>query len=223
MKTQVAARETPFDLSSLPAVRTETQRRFGLWLTLFSLPFTTAAIAGVLFTWNMGDAIFPILLSLFSLLPLALLLWGLNCLFTTITTTVTSTEIRQTEQSPIKNRDWLEPLSSYRLQLKILTSRQSDPSDNAMTIGADDDMDSPHSTGQLSDSFHIRLKHADDLRSVELFETESADKVWPEFQKYRDSLNVRIDEQVRDFNTDHPLRKLESFARQQPDSRGNQA
>lgn len=77
-----------------------------------------------------------------------------------------------------------------------------------ITISSDNDVPDFEADGQLTQTFHIRLKHSNDLRSVELYETKSAEKVRLQFEEYRRILSIQIDVEIRDFNTDVPIRTL---------------
>lgn len=199
--------EMPFDLGNLPAARVETHRAFGLAVVAFSLPFCAAVIAGGVWAAKSGDALFPAAAAVFFLLPLGIFAYGMNCLLTKITVQIEPDAVHQQETAFWKNRRWKEPLSRYSLQIKVLTSRTSD-SDDGLNVG-ESAFEDP--VGRLKHTYYVRLSHPNDLRSVELFSTESRDMLKRQFQIYQTQLPVKVDPRIRDYNTDESIEDLHLY------------
>jgi len=186
-----------FNLSILPATRVETHRQLGVWLILFASPFCAVVLFGCLWAIQSGEVFFAVFGGLFLLIPSGVALWGLNCLLTRTTVTIDSSGVRQLEQAPWKDVEWQEPLSAFRLQIKVHTS--------SVKAHEEDLVGHPRHT------FHIRLSHKNDLRSIELFETDSKDDLAEQFRLYQTDLTVKTDGRIRDFNTDEPIDDLSLY------------
>ncbi len=175
-----------FDLSELPAERMETNRRFGLALCGFSLPFLIAILYSLIFLvqneiWIMIP--FP---AFFLMIVGAIFTWGLLNLFTTIQTIISNQTVEEATLRPWGEKRWEEPLNRFRLQMKVTTLRKSNSS-------------------SLSYAYHLRLCHADDMKSIELHTTESPAEAEEQFRLFQQQLEVRVDRKVRNYNTDEVI------------------
>ncbi len=188
---QEAVKESAMDLSCLPASRVENHRGFGLALIAFSFPFCALTVAGGVLAMEIGEPSFAGFAGLFLLVPLLVLIYGINCLMTKTIVHIDLQNVRVQEIAMLKKREWQEPLASYILQVKVLVSTASNNQNEVLRY-----------------TFHVRLTHQNDLRSVELFETESADRMRQQFQEYSQQLDIEVDSAIRDFNTNRVIGNL---------------
>jgi len=181
-----------FDLSTLPAERIETNRKFGLCVAGFGLLILLFAGFFLSLTIEMGDPIFIGIASFFALFPLLIFVYGIVNFMTVIHTRIDSQSVEETRRSPIGSKSWNEPISAFQLQMKITTHRKENDS-------------------SLHYSYHIRLKHKDDFKSIELMTTDSPEQLREQYAAYKEQLNVKEDRHIRDFNTDEPIGDLKQY------------
>ncbi|QDT33330.1 hypothetical protein [Thalassoglobus polymorphus] len=175
-----------FDLSQLPAKRIETNRRFGLALCGFSLPFLIALLYSLIFLVQNEIWIIIPFPCFFLMIVGAIFTWGLLNLFTTIQTIISNHTVEEVTLRPWGEKRWEEPLSRFQLQVKVTTHRKSNSS-------------------SLSYAYHLRLRHTDDMKSIELHSTESPVEAEEQFRLYQQQLEVRVDRKVRNYNTDEVI------------------
>lgn len=174
-----------FALSHLPAKRIEKNRGFGLGACAFALPFLVVLLGASISTYQAGLWGFTIFALMFMIIPAAIFCWGLLSLLTVVETIISQNEITETRRNIFRESTWTESLNRFTLQVKRTTSS------NAGNI--------------LKETFHIRLKHSNDLKSIELFGTESTEELAQKYREYVDQLGVKEDDHVRDYNTDQPI------------------
>lgn len=174
-----------FDLSQLPAKRIEKNRGFGLGACAFALPFLVVLIGASISTYQAGLWGFTIFAVLFLIIPSAIFCWGILNLLTVVETIISQKEITETRRNVFGETAWTEPLDQFTLQVKRTTTG---------------DVGNIH-----KETFHIRLKHSNDMKSIELFGTESTEELAARYREYVAQLGVKEDEHVRDYNTDQVI------------------
>ena len=192
MTEHVAGNTIDFDLARKPACRIETNRGFGLAVTAFATCFCIGAGVLVYVTLQFDAWLFTAIFGGIALIPLLLLGWGLAILLTEIHTTITETEVTEVRRRPWGSSSWTEPLTRYKLQIKVSTFRKSQDS-------------------RLYERYYILLRHQDDLKSIELFTTLSPDGLRERYLLFRDQLDVKEDKRIRQYNTDRPLNDLSLY------------
>ena len=181
-----------FDLSRLPAERVEINRRFGLFVCAFILPFLIGIGAGIVWALQISEWVFLGFFCFMLIIPGLVFMWGLANLLTTVHTRITSETIEETRRNPWRETSWSEPLKKFKLQVKRTITTHKE-------------------TRRQTETYYIRLSHADDLKSIELYSTESKEELQVQFRNYAQALDVGLDQKVRDYNTDEPIGDLQSF------------
>lgn len=188
---QRVRRETPFDLTVLPAVLTERESRFGWGLLAFATPFFVVLCSCLIAAACHGEWLLVVFCGLLLCVPAALVLWAFHCLFTVTTVVIEADRVWQTENAPWKNVFREQPLGEYRLQLKRLTLRGRDrnhPGD-----------------GRLLNHWIVCLEHPDDASCVELLQTRSRRRATAQMTVYAEQLQLPQHPAVTDYNTGRRL------------------
>ncbi|MCR9199569.1 MAG: hypothetical protein NXI04_13055 [Planctomycetaceae bacterium] len=193
---QRVRRETPFDLTVLPAVRTDRQTRFGWGLLAFATPFFVVLCSCLVVAACHGEMLLAVFCGMLLCAPAALVLWAFHCLFTVTTVGIESDRVWQIERAPWKHVSREQPLHDYRLQLKRLTLRGRDrnhPGD-----------------GRLQDHWIVCLEHPDDASCVELLQTQSRPTAAAQMRVYAEQLQLPQHPVVTDYNTGRRLHAVVS-------------
>ena len=188
---QRVRRETPFDLTVLPAVRTQRESRFGWALLAFATPFFVVLCCCLIAAAYHDEMLLAIFCGLLLSVPTALVLWAFQCLFTVTTVGIEADRVWRTERAPWKNVLREQPLCDYRVQMKRLTLRGRDrnhPGD-----------------GRLQDHWIVCLEHPDDASCVELLQTQSRRKATAQMAVYAERLQLPQHPAVTDYNTGRRL------------------